>query len=144
MADAPSSACVPVRDQPPCRRLRALGVSPPRVLIVDDHPSFRDAARELLRARGFTVVAEADGGTAALEALGRFSPDAVLLDVRLAGENGFDVARTLTRRRPELAVLLVSADDAGLPPERVRECGARGFVLKRRLVRANLRQLWGI
>jgi DNA-binding NarL/FixJ family response regulator len=118
-------------------------VSALRVLIVDDHPGFRDAARELLSARGYTVVAEADSGSSALQALARSAPDAVLLDMLLGRESGFDVARTLTRAQPDLAVLLVSAQDAGAYAERALECGARGFVLKRDLVKTNLARLWG-
>jgi DNA-binding NarL/FixJ family response regulator len=113
-----------------------------RVLIVDDQPSFRGAARELVHARGHVVVAEADGGMSALEALAHSAPDAVLLDVRLGRENGFDVARALTHVRPELAVVLMSADDAGIDLRRVRECGARAFVLKRDLRYVDLQQLW--
>jgi DNA-binding NarL/FixJ family response regulator len=115
---------------------------PPRVLIVDDQPVFRQVARDLLRVRGCSVVAEADCLRTALDALERCAPDAVLLDVRLGAESGFDVARALTRARPGLAVLLVSADEGHACPERVRECGARGFVPKPRLVDADFGALW--
>jgi DNA-binding NarL/FixJ family response regulator len=117
-------------------------MSPKRVLIVDDQPVFRGVARELLETRGYAVVGEADGMASALEALGRFTPDAVLLDICLGEESGFDVARALTGMRPELAVL-VSADDKYECSERVRWCGARGFVLKARLVRTDLGTFWG-
>jgi CheY-like chemotaxis protein len=113
-----------------------------RVLIVDDHPVFRGVARDLLEARGFVVAAEADGLVTALEALERCVPDAVLLDVCLGQESGYDVARALTDARPGLAVLLVSADDRHLCRERVRDSGACGFVLKPRLVHADLGAFW--
>jgi DNA-binding NarL/FixJ family response regulator len=113
-----------------------------RVLIVDDQQSFRDVARELLRARGHVVVAEAQSGRTALDAAARFAPDAVLLDVRLQGESGLVVARALMDAHPDLLVLLTSSDDSGMRPERVRECGARGFVLKQRLPRVDLDHLW--
>jgi hypothetical protein len=45
-------------------------------------------------------------------------------------------------RTPDLRVLLTSTDDLGIRPERVRECGARGFVLKQRLPMVDLDQLW--
>jgi DNA-binding NarL/FixJ family response regulator len=115
---------------------------PTRVLIVDDQPVFRGVARELLETRGYAVVGEADCMTSALEAVGRCVPDAVLLDVCLGVESGFDVARALTGMRPELAVLLVSADDKYEFSERVRGSGARGFVLKTRLVRTDLGTFW--
>src|SRR3954454_16882124 len=109
-----------------------------RVLIVDDHPVFRQVARDVLEARGYTVVAEADGLATAVQAVGRSCPDAVLLDVGLGGGNGVDVAWALTRVWPGLAVLLVSADASHECCERVRSCGARGFVAKPRLLAANL------
>jgi DNA-binding NarL/FixJ family response regulator len=113
-----------------------------RVLIVDDHPSFRHAARELLAARGYAVVGEADGSSTALDALARLQPDAVLLDLCLGAECGFDVARALTQARPGLAVLLVSTDEPDACSARIRECGARGFLLKLRLADADLRVFW--
>ena len=84
-----------------------------RILIVDDNPSFRSAVRELLAARGYTVVGEADCGRSALEAAARLAPDGVLLDVHLGEECGVDVARVLTGAQPSLDVVLVSAD----PPD---------------------------
>src|SRR3954452_14293835 len=79
--------------------------SAPRVLVVDDQAAFRDAARQLLERRGYAVVAEAGCAASALDAVERFAPDAVLLDVRLGDDDGFDVCRMLTRARPGLAVL---------------------------------------
>jgi DNA-binding NarL/FixJ family response regulator len=117
-------------------------MSPTRVLIVDDQPVFRQVARDLLEIRGYSVVAEAEGLATALEALRRAVPDAVLLDVCLGKESGFDVARALTRALPGLPVVLVSADAHYECVERVRECGARGFVLKTRLVHTDLDTFW--
>src|SRR4051794_9049261 len=54
-----------------------------RVLIIDDHAAFRAAARAVLERRGFTVVAEADGAKAGLEAAQAVTPDAVMLDIQL-------------------------------------------------------------
>src|SRR5689334_13028061 len=113
-----------------------------RVLIVDDQPVFRRAARDLLEARGYTVVGEADGLAAALEALDRCAPDAVLLDVHLGAECGFAAAHALVRARPGLSVVLVSADELE-DPARVGTCGARGFVLKPCLSHVDLDALWG-
>jgi DNA-binding NarL/FixJ family response regulator len=113
-----------------------------RILIVDDQPSFRNAARRLLHARGHDVVAEAGDGQAALEALDRAEPDAVMLDVGLGDESGFDVSRALVAARPGLAVLLVSIDGADATPERVQAAGARAFVQKTQLPRADLAALW--
>jgi DNA-binding NarL/FixJ family response regulator len=114
-----------------------------RVLIVDDQPCFRQAARELLRARGFGLVGEADCAEAAREAVDRLRPDAVLLDVRLGDDDGCRLARELTTARPELAVVLVSCDGDHDRPGLLEETGARAFVLKSRLAAADLARLWG-
>jgi DNA-binding NarL/FixJ family response regulator len=121
--------------------MRELRSSPVRVLIIDDHPSFRSVARELLERRGFAVVAEADGASSGLQAAERVAPEAVLLDVRLPDCNGFDVCQTLTPGDPGVAVLLVSSDEPPVRPSHIRACGARGFLLKSRLVSADLMAL---
>ena len=114
----------------------------PRVLIVDDQPVFRRAARRLLGARGYVVVAEADCAAAALEAVEQLEPDAVLLDVRLGDESGFEVARALTRCDPAVAVLLVSVTDHGDGDEQAHACGARGFLPKKWLAVTDLERYW--
>jgi DNA-binding NarL/FixJ family response regulator len=109
---------------------------PQRVLIVDDHAVCRAVTRQLLERRGFTVVAEADGVKAGLEAVQAVAPDAVVLDIGLPDGNGIDVCRTLTEAHPSLMVLLVSADP--LLGRWVSDCGAVAFVPKARLALADL------
>jgi DNA-binding NarL/FixJ family response regulator len=115
---------------------------PLRVMIVDDQPTFRLAARRLLEARGYDVVAEAECSACALEAVERHEPQAVLLDVRLGDEDGFAVCGVLTRARPGLAVLLASDAPHEHFDERVARSGARGFVRKSRLAHTDLAQFW--
>jgi CheY-like chemotaxis protein len=116
--------------------------NPPRVLIVDDQPSFRGMARRVLEWRGYVVAGEAGSAAAATAAAQRLAPDAVLLDVCLGQDSGFDVACALTKAHPELAVLLVSSIDYGRCKPLVRACGARGFVLKCDLGHADLGAFW--
>jgi DNA-binding NarL/FixJ family response regulator len=116
--------------------------NPPRVLIVDDQPSFRGMARRVLEWRGYVVAGEADCADSAIAAAERLAPDAVLLDVCLGQDSGFDVARTLTQARPELAVLLVSSIDYRQCAPLLRACGARGFVLKCDLGHVDLAAFW--
>jgi CheY-like chemotaxis protein len=116
--------------------------TPVRVLVVDDSAPFRTAARELLRRRGYVVVGEAANAAEAIEAAEQLAPDAVLLDVRLPDGCGFEVSAVLTRARPELAVLLISADDSPPPDRRVEASGARGFVHKCCLAATPLERFW--
>ncbi len=110
----------------------------PRVVIIDDHAWFRSVARELLQARGFEVVGEADGATSGIKLVERVAPDAILLDVGLQDADGIDVCRALTEAHPGLAVLLVSADELRHRQDQIRECGARAFLRKSRLASADL------
>jgi two-component system response regulator EvgA len=114
----------------------------PQVVIVDDHATFRGAARMLLEARGYDVVAEAVSADSALAAVEEHEPTAVLLDVRLGEDDGFALCGTLTRRHPDLAVLLASDGDFEHIADRVATCGARGFVRKSRLALVDLGQFW--
>ena len=113
-----------------------------RVLIVDDQREFRQLARVLLTRRGYRVVGEAGCGLTALEAAARHRPDAVLLDVRLGDECGFDVARALTESCPGAAVLLVSNADYESCGDLLRTAGASGFLHKARLATADLSAYW--
>ena len=111
-------------------------------MIVDDQLTFREAARRLLEARGYDVVAEAESAARAFDAVERHEPQAVLLDVRLGDEDGFTVCSALTRVRPELAVLLASDAEVEHAEECVTRSGARGFVRKSRLAATDLALFW--
>jgi DNA-binding NarL/FixJ family response regulator len=113
-----------------------------RVLIVDDHPSFRSSARALLAAEGFEVVGEAEDGSSALDAVERLDPEVVLLDVQLPDVDGFAVALELARRNGgRRKVILTSSRDASDFGPLVAQCGALGFVPKAELSGAALRSV---
>jgi DNA-binding NarL/FixJ family response regulator len=116
---------------------------PPTVLIVDDHPSFRAAARLLLEAEGYAVVGEAADGASALRAAAELEPELVLLDVNLPDLDGFAVAERLTADGGGPAVVLCSSRDAADFGDRVGRSGARGFVAKADLSGDALRELVG-
>ncbi len=83
------------------------GVMDARLLIVDDHASFRAFARRLLSVDGFDVIGEATDGAAALSATRELCPDVVLLHVQLPHVDGFSVAEALAARPSAPAVVLV-------------------------------------
>jgi DNA-binding NarL/FixJ family response regulator len=83
-------------------------------------------------------VGEAGTAAEARDAVERVTLDALLVDVGLPDGCGFELAAALTRAQPNLAVLLMSADDPPAATERLRASGAQGFVLKSCLAAAPL------
>jgi DNA-binding NarL/FixJ family response regulator len=106
---------------------------PSTVLIVDDHAGFRRAARALLEAEGYQVVAESATGGDALAAADRVRPTLVLLDIGLPDIDGIQVAALLTAADNSRTVVLVSSRDAADYQPLIERCGARGFIAKNEL-----------
>jgi DNA-binding NarL/FixJ family response regulator len=113
------------------------------VLIVDDHPGFRSAARALLEADGFDVVGEAADGESGLAAAERLRPGLVLLDIQLPDLDGFAVAERLANSQSPPAVVLVSSRDSSAYRRRLAGSPARGFVAKSDLSGAAIAALVG-
>ena len=114
-----------------------------RVLIVDDHPSFRASARKLLESDGYEVVGEAADGEEALRAAARLRPDLVLLDVQLPDIDGFEVAVRLAELDDAPEVILTSSRDGADYGSCIEDSGARGVVPKAELSGAALSLLLG-
>jgi chemotaxis response regulator CheB len=112
------------------------------VLVVDDSALFRAVVCDIVRATdGFELAGEAESGEAALELTADWSPDLVLLDVRLPGLDGIETARRLLARRPAAAVVLLST----YRPEEVevaRETTSLDVVAKDTLCSDVLRAVW--
>jgi DNA-binding NarL/FixJ family response regulator len=104
-------------------------VTSTRVLIVDDNPAFRAAARMLLNDAGFAIAGEAETGSQTLNALRAIQPDVILLDVGLPDMSGIEVCRIIRQSHPEIAIVLCSVN----PPAsgtHASDCGARGYITK--------------
>lgn len=108
------------------------------VVIVDDHPGFREQARQLLERIGYRVVGEAASGSEALGEVRRLRPDLVLLDIQLPDMDGIAVASSLTSAQQSPAIVLVSARDAVDYGSRLYGCGALGFIAKGELTADSL------
>src|SRR5215468_1626928 len=104
---------------------------PIRILVVDDHPIVRQGLRSLLSAYAeLQIVAEAGSPQQAIEAAVRASPDIVLLDVRLPGATGVEVARQLQRECPTASVILLTSFDDDEYLLGALEVGVRAYLLK--------------
>lgn len=99
-----------------------------RVLVVEDDPTVREVACSYLRAAGFIVTSAADG-FAALESVGRVSPDLVVLDRMLPGIDGAEVCR---RIRATTAVPIIMLTAMGSVEDRITglESGADDYLTK--------------
>lgn len=114
-----------------------------RVLTVDDHPPFRDAARAVITATpGFEALAEVTSGEDALDLLDRLRPELVLLDISLPGIDGLETCQRLTAVEDPPVVLLISADDDPMLRDSARRYGAAGFISKAELRPGILRAVW--
>ena len=84
------------------------------ILVVDDHPLFRQGLRDLLRSEpDLEVVGEGADGQEAIDLTHALQPDALILDINLPGLNGLQVTRQLRAERSRTAVVMLTAyDDA--------------------------------
>lgn len=83
-----------------------------KVLIVDDHPMFRQGLRDLLDTEpGLTLVGETPTGEEALVQAGQLRPDVILMDINLPGMNGLQVARQIKEDRPGIAIIMITGYD---------------------------------
>jgi DNA-binding NarL/FixJ family response regulator len=115
------------------------------VLVVDDQPFFRSAAREVLSAvPGFFTLGEASSGPEGVRAVDELHPDLVLLDVRMPGMDGIEAARLIIAAHPEAVVVLISIEDIDGLPSTARTCGAAALVRKQDLGPSLLRALWAL
>lgn len=102
-----------------------------RVVVGDDHPLFRDGLVRALSGSGeVEVIAEAEDGMSALALIKEHIPDVALLDYRMPGMDGAEVAAAVRRDELSTRVLLVSAhDDAEIVYHALQQ-GAAGYLPK--------------
>jgi CheY-like chemotaxis protein len=102
-----------------------------RVLVVEDEPDIRLAARLLLESEGYTV-SEAESGAMAVTMVEEDPPDAMLLDLRMSGMDGWETLEQLRAngRLNGLSVIVLSAHASKATVERAIELGACGYVRK--------------
>ena len=107
-----------------------MGDVPPRIVIVDDDPSFLATVRLLLEAEGFVVVGEALNGLDGVAVAAELDPDIVLVDVNLPDIDGFEVVERLAQEASGPPVVLTSIRSAHDFGNLVQRSRARGFITK--------------
>lgn len=101
-----------------------------RLVVVDDHPIFRDGLRSALNTDDIEVVGEAETVERALEIVASADPDVVLMDLQLPDGSGIEATRALCASRPEVKILVLTmTEDADAVFAAIR-AGARGYLVK--------------
>ena len=112
------------------------GAAPPaaeatvKVLVVDDHPVWRDGIRADLEREGIHVVGEAGDGAEAVEVARSAMPDVVLMDLHLPTVSGVEATRRIVEDSPHVRVLVLTASGEESDVVEAILAGASGYLLK--------------
>jgi len=102
-----------------------------KVLLVDDHPMFREHLAHLInRDLGMVVVGEAETVRDALELIRSNAPDIAIVDITLRGASGLELLKEIKAAGLGVDVLVLSMHDEELYAERALRAGAKGYITK--------------
>ena len=101
-----------------------------RVVAADDHAAYLRATTETLTRAGLVVVGISSTGEGAIDDVRVHAPDVALVDLRMPGLSGSDVARTVSSRYPDTRVVILSAYSDEEIVQLAIAAGATGYVTK--------------
>jgi DNA-binding NarL/FixJ family response regulator len=102
-----------------------------RVVVVDDHPLFRQGIGSLIRDSAETdLVGEGASGEDAIELCARRQPHVVVMDIHMPGLGGVEATRRIAQDHPDTAILMLTMMDEDDSVFAAMRAGARGYVLK--------------
>jgi DNA-binding NarL/FixJ family response regulator len=102
-----------------------------RILIVDDHPIFRNGLAQLInQEHDLMVCGEAEDYHNALKGVNDLRPDMVIVDITLKNMSGIDLIKDLHKTRKGLPMLVISMHEESLYAERSLRAGAKGYIMK--------------
>lgn len=105
--------------------------APKRVLLVVDHPTFRQGLKFIVTQSGeFEVCGEADGAPVAISECRKLLPDVVVVDVSMPGINGIELIKMILAEMPEMPILVVSMHKETHYALLALKAGAKGYVMK--------------
>ncbi len=106
-----------------------------KVLIVDDHPLYREGLSQFINHENdLEVAGHCASADEALQMIDRIKPDLVTIDISLKESNGMDLIKSINAKNKTLPMLALSMFDESLYAERVLHAGARGYVMKQEAV----------
>jgi len=101
------------------------------VVIVEDHPMFREHLAHLInKADDLTVAGEADNIRDGFALIKRIKPSIAIVDISLKGSNGLELLKDLRAHQINVPLLILSMHDESLYAERALRAGARGYITK--------------
>src|SRR5205823_12182615 len=99
-----------------------------RVVLVEDHPMFREQLAQLINKEpGMNVCGEPDNVHDALRLIEEEKPDIAIVDLTIKGPSGLELIKNLKAKEIETPILVLSMHDESLYPELVLKAGARGY-----------------
>jgi DNA-binding NarL/FixJ family response regulator len=102
-----------------------------RVVIVDDHPLFRERLSELISHElDMEVCGEAEDAQQAIDLIRNTSPDLAIVDITLKGSSGLELIKSIKALSIGVPVLVLSMHDESLYAERALHAGATGYITK--------------
>ncbi len=101
-----------------------------RVMVVDDHPMWRDSLTRDLSARGYEVVGSAADAPSAVRIAAAVRPDVVVMDLQLGAASGVEATRDIVSAAPDTRVLVLSASAEQADVLDAVKNGASGYLVK--------------
>ncbi len=102
-----------------------------QVMVVDDHPAFREGLSRLLQEEpDIEVVATPEDGVQAVDLASKLKPNVIVMDISMPKMNGIDAAKLIKASSPETAILIVSAYSYQSYILAALRAGAAGYLLK--------------
>ena len=116
---------------PHAPKLGDAGTRLKRILLVDDHPIFRDGLSQVIQVEpDLCVCGQTGNAFAAVELARTTRPDAVVVDLRIDGKSGLELIKDLHAQLPRLPILALSMHEELVYAPRVLRAGGRGYVMK--------------